>query len=99
MDKKPGIRFTFEEELANVPLWQVKDGTYKVFIKKEIDTFKNGERAVKTSRGFISVNNLFRYADTALKALFFIDGSFVLNTEIELEIVMSNRNVVGIKKV
>lgn len=93
------IVINLKEEMMKLPLWNNGNGVYRLFVKEEIDRFKNGERAVKTTQGFISINDLFRYADTALKALFFIDGSFVLNTVIELEIVMSNRNVVGIKKV
>lgn len=80
-------------------LWNLEDGIYKIYIKSERSPFRNGEEAVITSRGMISINDLFRFADDSLKILFFKDGDFVLNTEIELEIVMRNKGVVSVKKV
>ena len=99
MEKKGTyIAFNIEEEMAVLPLWELGNGIYRLFLKEEIEAFKNGEPAVKTTKGFIGRDHLFRYASSDLKSIFFNDGNFILNTNIELEIEIRNRSVVSVKK-
>jgi hypothetical protein len=87
------------QKWKDAALWNLDNGFYRIKLRSNRAPFKNGEAAIETSHGCISINDLFRHADEALKSLFFKDGSFVLNTEIELEIEMKNKGVVGVRKI
>lgn len=91
-----------QEELQkwrDAALWNLANGVYRIKLLSNRAPFKNGEAAVETSHGCISINDLFRHADEELKSIFFKDGIFVLNTEIALEIEMKNKGVVGVRKI
>lgn len=81
------------------PLWERKEGIYRLKVLKESIVFKNGDPSVQTTQGFISINDLFRFADADLKSLFFNNGQFVLNTNIELEIELKQKSIISVKKV
>ena len=84
--------------LNSGPLWERGDGIYTLKITKESAVFKNGDASVQTTKGFISINDLFWFANQELKSLFFKDGNFVLNSNIELEIELKNKSIISVKK-